>query len=105
MPFLIREHGSISIQVVAAGCIGLVEGVSGNVQCYSLLYLAVSIFYFPSSLFSSTFHLPVDHLSVLCFHLNLTIQFYFFYYIVLIYHLCRGPLSTATINFHLSGQL
>jgi len=56
MPFLIREHGSISIQVVAVGCIGLIEGALGNVQCYSLLYLAVSIFYFPSLLFLPLLH-------------------------------------------------
>jgi len=76
------------------------------VQCQSLLYLAIYIFTFLFNIsIASIFHLPVNHLSVLCFHfrLNYTVLLLLLYssYVLLmprtfIYH---------HYNFHLSGQL
>ena len=56
-------------------------------------------FYFSFSIFLLLLHSILQSIIFLCFHLDLTIQFYFFYYIVLMCHLCQGLLSTVTIIF------
>ena len=58
-------------------------------------------FYFSFSIFPLLLYSILQLIIFLCFHLDLTIQFYFFYYIVLMCHLCRELLSTITIIFTL----